>query len=91
MVFSVSILKWDGLICKFILFRLRIMRNFPERLGTRKMGDRHNRGWSMIRSTTPRACNAATSVAMPRFMRDDMRGEGRRTTPPGRGSANSML
>ena len=57
-----------------ILFRLRIVQNFPERLGTRKTGDRHSRGWSMVRSTTPRACNAATSVAMPRFMRDDMRG-----------------
>ena len=90
---SVSILKWAGLICKLILFRLRIIRNFPERLGTRNTGERHSPGWSMVLSTTPPKHSAFTSAAMPRFMRGDMRGGGgaNRMAPPGRGSASSML
>ena len=88
---SVSILKWYGLICTLILFRLRIIWNFPERLGTRNTGERHSPGWSMVLSTTPPRHSAFTSAAMPRFMWGDMRGGATRMAPPGRGSASSML
>ena len=75
---SVSILKWAGLICKLILFRLRIIQNFPERLGTSNTRERHSPGWSMVLSTTPPPPkhSAFTSAAMPRFIRGDMRGGG---------------
>ena len=90
---GVSILKWSGLVCTLILFRLRIIRNFPERLGTRNTGERHSPGWSMVLSTTPLNIVRLLPLLCPVSCGVTCGGGGgaNRMAPPGRGSASSML
>ena len=59
---KVSIRKCSGGIKAFIAFMLRIILNFPERLGMTKIGDRQSRGLSITLSIASFSSNAATSA-----------------------------